>query len=226
MFIVYVQGKVWVHTETSTITDKSSPTALLFEACQYLITQCSNYNVKMFRSEGIMHCLQVNCKVWVHTETSTITDKSSPTALLCEACQYFVTQCSNYNVKMFRSKGIMFIVYIQANCKVWVHTETSTITDKSSPTALLCEAYQYFITQCSNDDVKMFRSKGIMFIVYVQVNCKVWVHTETSTITDKSSPTALLCEACQYFITQCSNYNVKMFRSKGYHVHCLRSSQL
>ena len=48
---------------------------------------------------------------------------------------------------------------------------------------------------------KMFRSKGIMFIVYVQANWKVWVHTETSTITDKSSPTALLCEACQYFIT-------------------------
>ena len=78
-----------------------------------------------------------------------------------------------------------------------------------------------------------------MFIVYVQVqvNCKVWVHTETSTITDKSSPTALLCEACQYFITQCSNY--KKCLEKGimfivyevivnyeYHVHCLRSSQL
>ena len=82
----------------------------------------------------------------MHTEISTITDKSSPTALLCEACQYFITQCSNYNVKMFRSKGIMFIVYVQVNCKVWVHTETSTITDKSSPTALLCEACQCFIT--------------------------------------------------------------------------------
>ena len=69
-----------------------------------------------------MSALQHYC---VHTETSTITDKS--TALLCEACQYFITQCSNYNVKMFRSKGIMFIVYVQANWKGWVHTETSTI---------------------------------------------------------------------------------------------------
>ena len=148
----------------------------------------------------------------MHTETSTITDKSSPTALLCEAYQYFVTQCSKYNVKMFRSKGIMFIVYVQVNCKVWVHTETSN--RQKSNTSLLCEACQYFVTQYSNYYVKMFRSKGIMFIVYVQVNCKVWVHTETSTITDKSSPTALLCEACQYFITQCSNYKVKMFRSR------------
>ena len=77
--------------------------------------------------------VQVNCKVWVHTETSTITDINSPTALLCEACQYLITQCSNYNVKIFRSRGIMFIVYVQANCKVWVHTETSIKTDIKFP---------------------------------------------------------------------------------------------